>query len=77
MTYWNENRKSFNVVARRTGFVAGAAAMTSYFNVEPHGNIRVGSAQTIALVQVVTVDWDVRTLGRPLRQGGEEATLSA
>jgi hypothetical protein len=54
MTYWDENRKSFNVVARRTGFVAGATAMTSYFNVEPHGNITVGSAQAIALVEAVS-----------------------
>jgi hypothetical protein len=54
MTYWDENRNSFNVVARRTGFVAGATTMASYFNVEPHGNITVGSAQAIALVEAVS-----------------------
>jgi hypothetical protein len=54
MTYWDENRNSFNVVARRTAFVAGATTMTSYFNVEPHGNITVGSSQANALVEAVS-----------------------
>jgi hypothetical protein len=54
MTYWDENRNSFNVVARRTGFVAGATTMTSYFNVEPYGYVTVGSTQTIALVEAVS-----------------------
>ena len=29
VTYWDENRHSFNAVARRTGFRSGAPAMTA------------------------------------------------
>jgi hypothetical protein len=53
-THWNENRRTFNSIARRTGFAAGAAAMTSYYSIEPHGSITVGSSEAAALVDAVS-----------------------
>lgn len=53
LTYWQENRRTLNVIARRTGFVHGAAAMTGYHAVEPHGGIVVGSPTTRALIEAV------------------------
>lgn len=58
LTYWIENRRTLNVIARRTGFVAGAAALTRYHAIEPHGFITAGSADTARLVDVI-VDWIV------------------
>jgi hypothetical protein len=52
-SYWEENRHSFNGIARRTGFVSGAAAMTNYYAVEPHGFITVGSTEAAALMDAV------------------------
>jgi hypothetical protein len=52
-TFWEENRHTFNVIARRTGFAAGAAAMTRYYAVEPHGFIAVGSTKAAALMDAV------------------------
>ena len=49
LTYWIENRRTLNVVARRTGFAAGSAALTGYYGVEPHGNITAGSLQAAGL----------------------------
>ena len=54
VTYWNENRHSFNAIARRAGFAAGAAAMTSYYAVEPHGFITLGSFGAAALMDAVS-----------------------
>jgi hypothetical protein len=53
-TYWGENRHTFNVIARRTGFAAGAAAMTNYYAVEPHGFITLGSTGAGALMDAVS-----------------------
>jgi hypothetical protein len=53
-TYWNENRNSFNAIARRSGFVAGAAAMTNYYAVEPHSYITLGSSEATALMDAVS-----------------------
>ncbi|MDI9846719.1 hypothetical protein QM467_01450 [Rhodoblastus sp. 17X3] len=50
ITYWIENRRTKNIVARKAGFVPGAAAMTSYHSVEPHAGITVGSPNTTALI---------------------------
>ncbi len=58
LTYWIENRRTLNVIARRTGFVAGAAALTRYHAIEPHGSITVGSPDAARLVGAV-VDWIV------------------
>lgn len=52
-TYWQENRHSFNVVARRTGFAVGAAAMTNYYSIQPYGSITAGSPQSSALMDSV------------------------
>lgn len=52
-TYWNENRHTFNAIARRTGFALGAAAMSGYYAVEPHGFITLGSTEATALVDAV------------------------
>lgn len=53
VNYWDENRHTLNVVARRSGFSAGAAAMTSYYAVERHGYITAGSAEAGHLVETV------------------------
>jgi hypothetical protein len=53
LKYWDENRHTFNAIARRTGFVVGAAAMTSYYSVEPHGLITAGSTESLALMDAV------------------------
>ena len=55
-TYWDENRHSFNALARRSGFASGATAMTAYYGVEPHPSITLGSSQATALIQAVC-DW--------------------
>lgn len=52
-TYWDENRHSFNAVARQSGFTAGASAMTAYYGIEGHPSISLGSAGYITLVQAV------------------------
>ena len=56
LTYWDENRHSFNAVARRTGFTNGATAMTAYYGIEGHQGITVGSAEFTALIQA-TCQW--------------------
>jgi len=53
VTYWEENRHSFNAVARRTGFTKGAMAMTAYYGIEGHSTITVGSAEFGVLIQAV------------------------
>ena len=50
LTYWIENRRTLNIIARRTGFVSGAASLTGYHAVEPHGGITVGSVAAIQLM---------------------------
>ena len=42
-SYWEENRRTLNVIARKSGFVTGAAAMTGYHSVEPHAGIAATS----------------------------------
>ena len=56
VTYWNENRRTLNVLARRTGFVRGSAALSGYFAVEPHAGIVVGSNSATELVDRIA-DW--------------------
>ncbi|HLG55472.1 MAG TPA: hypothetical protein VI485_09075 [Vicinamibacterales bacterium] len=56
--YWDENRHTMNALARRAGFSAGSVALTSYYAIEPHGRIRVGSSETDALLDAVR-DWIV------------------
>ena len=56
LVYWEENRRTFDAIARRTGFAAGAAAMTDYYDIEPHGFITTGSSQASALMDGIA-DW--------------------
>ena len=58
LRYWDENRHTMNVLARRSGFSAGSVGLTSYYAIEPHGHIRVGAAETDALLDAVR-DWIV------------------
>jgi hypothetical protein len=53
-SYWDENRHTFNAIARRTGFASGAAYMTSYYAVEPHASITAGSSEADQLVDAVS-----------------------
>lgn len=57
-SFWKENRRTLNVVARRGGFVAGAGAMTGYYSVEPHASISATSAAAQRLFDTVA-DWIV------------------
>lgn len=52
-TFWAGNRQTFNIVARRTGFRAGATAMTGYYAVQPRGPVVPGSAEHSALIDEV------------------------
>ena len=56
VTYWNENRRTLNVLARRTGFVRGSASLSGYFAVEPHGGIVVDSDAATELMDSIA-DW--------------------
>ena len=58
-SYWSENRRTLNVLARRTGFVQGAAALSGYHAVAPHGGVTVGSPTAAALMDDVA-DWIFR-----------------
>ena len=51
--YWDENRNSFNAIARRTGFSVGSQAMTSYYSVEPHPSVSLNSTGYATLIQAV------------------------
>lgn len=51
--YWNENRCTFNAIARRTGFSGGTTSMTSYYAIEPHASITLNSVGFTALIQAV------------------------
>ena len=55
-SYWRENRRTLNVLARRTGFVQGAAALSGYHAVMAHRGITVGSPTAAALMDEVA-DW--------------------
>lgn len=58
ITYWLENRRTLNVIARKSGFTPGAVAMTIYHSVEPHAGIVVASPQAQALIDAVA-NWIV------------------
>ena len=51
--YWDENRNSFNAIARRTGFSVGSQAMTSYYSIEPHPTISLNSTGYVTFIQAV------------------------
>lgn len=56
VTYWNENRRTYNALARRTGFGAGAIAFTGYYAVAPHPHIIAGSPTTTVFIDAI-VSW--------------------
>lgn len=49
-SYWKENRRTLNVIARRTGFQKGTAALNAYHAVAPYGHITVGSSSSTQLM---------------------------
>ena len=57
-SFWEENRRTLNVIARKSGFVTGAAAMTGYHSVEPHAGIAATSASAQGLFDAVA-EWIV------------------
>ena len=56
ITYWNENRRTLNVLARRAGFARGSAALSRYFAVEPYAGVTVGSNAATTLMNRIA-DW--------------------
>jgi hypothetical protein len=59
VTYWQENRRTKNIIARRTGFVGGTAPLSEYHRVEPHEDIVVGSSNVDELFESIA-DWAYR-----------------
>ena len=55
-TYWDENRNTLNVLARRTGFVQGALVLSGYHVVTPYDGVEVGSSSADELMDDVA-DW--------------------
>ncbi|WP_288995201.1 hypothetical protein [uncultured Gemmobacter sp.] len=55
-TYRRENLHSLNVFVRRTGFAKGAAAMTGYHCIQPHGAVTAGSMEANTLFSDIA-DW--------------------
>ncbi|MBT0667367.1 hypothetical protein HT136_03180 [Novosphingobium profundi] len=56
VTYWQENRRTKNIIARRTGFTEGTAPLGDYHRIEPHRDITAGSSTVDDLVWSV-VNW--------------------
>ena len=52
-TYWEENRNTLNILARRTGFVKGAVVLSGYHVVAPYDRIVVGSSTAVELMDDV------------------------
>jgi hypothetical protein len=48
-TFWDGNRQTYNVLARRTGFAVGALSMTTFYGIQPRGPIVPGSSEDAAL----------------------------
>ncbi len=61
VTYWQENRRTKNIIARRTGFTSGTAPLGDYHRIEPHQNITVGSSTVDDLVWSV-VNWSAKNV---------------
>lgn len=56
VTYWQENRRTCNILARRTDFSDGTAPLSAYHRVEPHENIVVGSS-TVRILARSVAEW--------------------
>lgn len=61
-TYWEGNLQTYNVLARRTGFAAGALSMTTFYGIQPRGPIVPGSSEDAALVSELVI-WITTNLG--------------
>lgn len=61
-TYWVGNRETFNVLARRTGFSAGATAMTGYYGIQPRGPVTPGSPENTRFIADLAA-WIMANLG--------------
>lgn len=59
--FWEGNRRTLNVIARRTGFAAGATAMTSYYAIQPRGPVFPGTVEDADLTNEVS-DWVMTNL---------------
>lgn len=57
-TFRDENMRTLNIVARRTGFASGAMDMTQYYWIEAHDGITAGAANAQDLI-ISVVDWIV------------------
>ena len=55
-TYRDENHRTLNVLARRTGFVKGASVLSGYHVAAPNDGNAVGSASADELMNDVA-DW--------------------
>jgi len=58
MTYWRENQRTKNIIARRTGFTSGTVPLGYYHRIEQHRDISVGSSTVNDLVSSV-VNWTI------------------
>jgi len=59
VTYWQENRRTKNIIARRTGFAGGTAPLMEYHRIEPHEDIVFGNSTVDGLFESVA-DWAYR-----------------
>ena len=59
LTYWIENRRTLNVLVRRTGFQKGTAALSGYHAVHPYRGVTPGSASSTQLMDDIA-DWIYR-----------------
>ena len=60
-SYWTENHRTLNVLARRTGFTQGASDLSGYHGVSPYAEIAVGSREATDLMDAVA-NWIRRRL---------------
>ena len=59
LSFRQENLRTLNVLARKTGFVKGALALSGYHAVEPRGGVTVQSSSAARLMRDVA-EWIVR-----------------
>jgi hypothetical protein len=60
-TFRQENQRTFNAIARRSGFSLGTAALNSYYSVRPHSSVKHPSIQADQLVNDA-VNWIMTNL---------------
>jgi hypothetical protein len=52
ITFRQENQRTLNVIARRSGFAQGTAALNSYYSVQPHSSVTHPSTEADLLISV-------------------------